>query len=229
MSFQDAANLVTVQEGQSRILADPSLSVFDKARALEAIERAAVTTPQSQGLLSTGDLVRGAIGAGVGYGAATLFGSLLTSNPDTLTMAQRLGMGLGTLINTGLLMNKTSQLNPTDQARVDAFRLGFCKAALDLGLLREPELGEKLAGIVGNVPLIEAIKTPVDVLSGLSGTAATTSGALLGHMTGDTSDDVDLTNMALKQRELENRADMIENNRRSTLLKKVLDRRMGRR
>jgi hypothetical protein len=231
MSLQDAANLVTVAQGQNAILNDRTMNPFDKARALEAVQSAASASPQ-QGLLSVGDLVRGAIGAGLGYGASTLLGSMVGADPSTLTLVQRLGMGLGTLMNTGLLMNKMSAAQDEKERR-HAFRLGFVRAAMDLGLVNDDHMTPaelvKDAGVVGTVPIVEAFKTPIDFATNIGGVAATTGGALLGHLTGDTQDDVDLTNMAIQDRELQDRANRIQQGRQSALLKQVLDKRVGRR
>ena len=88
------------------IMMDPILSSYEKAVAMESVRRAAEQSTQ-KGLVSVGDLVRGAIGAGVGYLGANLIGKVLGftfgMSPDsqkTLGMAGALG---GLLGNTGVI------------------------------------------------------------------------------------------------------------------------------
>ncbi len=221
MTLSDAANMVTIDQGEKAILGDPSLSIWGKARALSALEQAAAQAPERHGLIDTGDVVRGAIGAGVGYGAAHLLGSFLGASPSTLKTVQRLGMGLGTLINTGLLMNKNSSDHEL-QCRKDAFRLGFAKGVMDLGLL-------KTSGIVGTVPIADVIRAPIELGTNITGSLATMGGGLAGHLMGEDSDDVELTNMGIQQRQLESKAQDLEGQRRSATIKRILDKRLGRR
>jgi hypothetical protein len=220
MSLQDAANLVTVQNGERAILNDPSLSDYGRTKALMALHQAAAYKPPQTPFLTPGDIIKGGIGAGLGYGASTILGSMLGVTPSTLTTFQRLGMGLGTLLNTGLIMNKTSSAQEMKE-RHDAFRLGFVKAALDLGLLKE-------SGFVAALPITEAIKAPVDLGMGLASSAASTGGALMGQMFGEDSSDANVTQMAIQQRQLEAKANQLQSGRKAALLKRVLDKRLGR-
>ncbi len=221
MTLSDAANMVTIQQGQDQILRDPSLSIWGKAQALTALQNAAAAQPESHGWLSADDIARGAVGAGIGYGVGTIMGRMLSASPSTLKTVQRLGLGLGTLINTGAIMNKNSADNEL-QARHDAFRLGFVKAALDLGLI-------KSSGVVGTVPLTEIIKAPIDLGTNLAGSLSTMGGGLAGHIMGDDDSDVELTQMGMQQRQLESKAKDLESTRRMAAIKRVLDKRLGRR
>ncbi len=118
-------------------------------------------------------------------------------------------------------MNKNSS-DQEMQERRDAFRLGFCKAAVEAGWFKQ-------AGIVGTVPLTEVIKAPLDLGTNLAGSLATMGGGLAGHIMGDDANDVELTHMGLEQRQLEAKAKQLEATRRASAIKQVLDKRLGRR
>lgn len=85
------------------IMTDPFLSSVEKARALAALD----STPSS-GLISWGDVTRGAVGAGVGYVAGDLFGRALSTvfgkiEPKTQRTLKHTGMAAGILRGTGVL------------------------------------------------------------------------------------------------------------------------------
>lgn len=99
---------VPTQPGtQNLILMDPVLSPYEKAVAISAVNQAQHQSDNRVGLVTTGDLMRGAIGAGLGYLGAKLFGKLLGIGFDLSPGAQRnigrAGIIGGILGNTGVL------------------------------------------------------------------------------------------------------------------------------
>ncbi len=224
MTMHDAANLVTVSRAEKDILNDPTMSTFEKMKALTAVQNAAAR-PGSNGFsISTGDIARGAIGAGLGYGAGSLLGKLLGVQPSTLSTFQNLGMGFGTLLNTGMLsMNKTSsEASNAEMEKRHAFRIGFVKAALDLGFIKEGAINPVL-------PLsTELLSAPVRTGLNVGSAVAANSGALLGQLTGDDATDVDMTKMQLEENELNAKADHLQSQRRAQILRSVLNKRLGR-
>ena len=84
---------------------DPYMSPMEKAKALMIIEQASNGRP---GLISWRDVSRAAIGAGIGYAGATLFGKVLSGifggiAPSSQRRLQQAGTVAGMLVNTGVL------------------------------------------------------------------------------------------------------------------------------
>ena len=84
---------------------DPYMSPMEKAKALMIIEQASDGRP---GLISWRDVSRAAIGAGIGYAGATLFGKVLSGifggiAPSSQRRLQQAGTVAGMLVNTGVL------------------------------------------------------------------------------------------------------------------------------
>lgn len=91
---------------QNIIMADPILSPYEKAVAVQSVANA-LEQSDKQGLFTVGDLVRGAIGAGLGYGGARLAGTLLGRtfglSPNVQKRIGQVGAVGGILANTGIL------------------------------------------------------------------------------------------------------------------------------
>lgn len=89
----------------SQIENDPYLAPQEKARALMHIENASGGRP---GLISTHDITKAVVGAGIGYASANLFGRVLGGlfgglSPQTQRSMQQVGAVAGLLVNTGAL------------------------------------------------------------------------------------------------------------------------------
>lgn len=218
MTMQDAANLVSVTRAEKDILNDPSLNWMGKAKALTVVEQAAAAQPEKQPWLTMGDITRGAVGAGLGYGVGTIMGKLFGVAPETLSTFKNMGMGLGTLLNTGIIgMNKNSA-DRTEEERRHAFRYGFVKAALDLGLIK--------TALTTTLPITpDLLTSPVNLVSNVGTSLAGGAGTLAGTVTGGDPADVDIELLHLQQRQLMNRAHQIVQGRRARKLKQVLDKR----
>lgn len=86
------------------VLTDPSLSMSQRAIAVDIISQANRRTPSFG--FTTGDLIHGAIGAGLGYGAAALTGKILGSvfslSPQAQSRLSAAGAVGGLLKATGI-------------------------------------------------------------------------------------------------------------------------------
>ena len=83
------------------ISTDPMLSSYQKAQAINFVQSA---QPSGSGIISWPTVSRAAVGAGIGYAAATLFGKALDTVFGGLSSpSQRKLQGAGTI--AGILMN----------------------------------------------------------------------------------------------------------------------------
>lgn len=93
-----------VAEATGAVMADTSMDPYQKALAITVIQEAAGDKPH--GLVTTSDLVRGAVGLGLGYTAGSLFGKVLgavgTLPPTTQKTLARVGAIGGLLRATGI-------------------------------------------------------------------------------------------------------------------------------
>ena len=94
---------IPVSSTRREILSDPFLSSSEKAQALTVLDGT-----QPSGLISWNDVVRGAVGAGVGYVAGDLFGRTLFTvfgriEPKTQRALKNTGIAAGILRGTGVL------------------------------------------------------------------------------------------------------------------------------
>ena len=209
-------NEIYLAESRSRIFQDPSLSEYGKVQALAAISQAASAQPEAPHI-TYGDVMRGAIGAGLGYGVSSLLGRFLGADDDTISKMRTIGMGLGTMINTGMIKGASVD----DQ---NAFRMGFIKACSDLGVFAHDKYQNKTAAMI---PIMLPL-TPDTFLSPLrAGYNVMTQGAVgagAGLAAADAPDDTDteMVKMELERQELERQAAKIEATNRNRMLKALL-------
>lgn len=215
MTMEDASSLFNVAKAEREIMADPTLSLWGKTKALGTLQAAAAKPEASYEVgLSAGEVAKAAVGAGLGWGAGAIMGKMLGASPETLQTFKNYGMGLGTLLNLGVTMKKKSSSEDLD--RRNAFRYGFVKAALDMGLIKE--------GIHTVLPFTpEMVTGPINALLGGSAAAASTTGSMLGQVVGTDGTDLDMQKMQLEQRGLEEQEQKIRSMRRSQAIQKVLD------
>lgn len=231
MTIQDAAAMVTVQQAQDRIMQDPTLNLWGKVKSLESINRAARATPQRQPWVTPGSVVRGAIGAGVGYRLGDVIGRYLGLEESTAQDMRRVGLGLGTLFNAEVGKMKTAS-SPASDEETDirnAVMLGFLKGARETGLLDNPRycatgLTKKVAYVAVTPDVFTApVRTSARAASG----AAATAGSLGAHVLGEDAADVDVQRMLLEKRKLEMEADRLRAQRQNRVLQRVLQRRLN--
>ena len=105
--FNKTSQLIPAFPGTKNIImADPILSPYEKAVAIQTVENA-LQQSSTKGMFTVGDLVRGAIGAGLGYTGARVTGTLLGltfgASPSTQKRLGQFGTIGGILANTGIL------------------------------------------------------------------------------------------------------------------------------
>jgi hypothetical protein len=217
MSLQDAHALYSTWKAQRDIIDDPSLTVFGKAKAMSAIQNAASFREEPKPLLSMGDIVKGGIGAGMGYGISTLAAKWLGVSAATKSTMQNLGMGLGTILNIGNQWSHMKKGSAMDEdERRAAFRMGFLKGAADAGYF-------KGAAVNAVLPLsTETLAGPINFITDANATLADTGGALLGAMTGPEEADKDVTRMDMERQDLERQRRVLEAKRNNSILSRVL-------
>jgi hypothetical protein len=98
-------NQFGIGQALNTVLTDTTLSPTQRVVAIKSLTQAA--QGDGGGLISTKDLIRGAVGAGVGYGAATLFGKTLGAvfglPAQTQQKLSRIGAVGGLLNGLGIL------------------------------------------------------------------------------------------------------------------------------
>jgi hypothetical protein len=211
MTLENGAAWFTVHKAKQDILNDPSMGVFGKAEALGALNRAVKAPGASQHQLTIGDMIHGAVGAGLGLGAGALMGKLFSLPNSVTSVMQGAGVGLGTMFMTGLGMKTAAE-------REHAFELGFVKAALDLGLIKE-------SGIMGVIPLTDMVTAPFTAATSIGKSLASNAGAALGTLDSLDDNDSRLAQMEIESRELNGTADDLEAKRRQQVLRQILSRR----
>lgn len=213
-------NEILLGEARSRILQDPTLSEYGKVQSLAALSLAAKERPQETPHIGYGDVIRGAIGAGLGYGVSTLLGKFLSVDDDTMSKMRTIGMGLGTMINTGLIKGAS-----VDER--NAFRVGFLRAAADLGAFVEDQAQTKCAAMIPAViPLTpDTFLSPMRAGYNTMSELATGTGAGLSAIDAPDSTDVDMVRMELERQELERQAAKLEAGKRNQALRALLKQR----
>lgn len=241
MTIEDAAHLVTIDRAQRDIMADPSLSLSERVRTLGAIQNAAQLSQAPQPWLTMGDVVKGAVGAGLGAGAGVVLGKVLGVSPDTLSTFRNLGMGFGTLLNMGKIAMDTKIVDKlvmrkqamAEQDRRNAIRYAFTKTAMELGLFQLLQLPvfqkaakTASANFVTALPLTpELLTAPISAGMNLGSNLASNAGALAGSLSAPDATDEKMTRMLLARRALEGQAGDLTANRKQMLLKRILARR----
>jgi hypothetical protein len=231
MSLQDAAAMISVQQAQDRIMQDPSLTLWGKVKAVETINRAARSTPVKQPWVTPGQVIRGAIGAAIGYKAGDILARYLGADEGTAQNARRAGIGLGTLLNTGVIgMPKTAAEIESIHRRDarNAVMLGFLKGARDSGLIENRDYCA--AGITKKVAYVavtpDVFTAPVTSAASTTRGIAATAGGLGAHIMGEDSTDEKIQRMMVEKRQLDAEAERLRAARTNRLLQKVLSRRV---
>ena len=225
MSLQDAANLININHAKAELAHDDSLTFWGRMKAIESIDAAAAFQEDSGPMVTVSDVIKGAVGAGLGYGVGAAVGSFLGFSPATKSNLKLLGAGLGTLMNTGILgMNKTSEEQEAEDTLRDirnAVRFGFLKGAHDSGLLENPRFLK--LGFLAITP--DTIAAPVKAVSGMTSTLGSAGGATAATIFGDDEADEKISQMMLEKRLMERQADRIRQQQRNKLIAGILAKR----
>ena len=224
MSLQDAANLIQINKAKAEISNDQSLSIWGRMKAIESIDAAAELQEDKGPMVTVGDVIRGAVGAGLGYGVGAAVGSFLGFSPDTKSKLKLLGAGLGTMLNTGIMgMDKTAAEKAEEQEIRDAVRYGFLKGAQDCGLLDNPTFLK--LGFIALTP--ETFEAPARAIAGATSSAGSLAGSGAATIFGDDETDEKISKIMLEKRLTERQVDKLRQQRRNKVIAGVLSRRAG--
>ncbi len=214
---QEAILSWQLSQAQKSIIGDSSMNLFEKARAMSALQATAARPPSAEGY-TIGDVVKGGIAAGLGVGAASMISHFMGLSEGTATALKTVGGGLGAAFSFG---KKADDMERSEEDLRHGFRIGFLKAAAHDGYFA------KTAGaFVTTLPLGPSLLTePLNLAESAGSTAAQTGGALLGTLTGSNEADRDAAKMDLQTRQLQRQADMLDRLRKHTALVQLLGRR----
>lgn len=222
MSLQDAANMIAIDRAKQDIVADETLSLWGRMKAIQSIDAAAAEKPEQGPMITFQDVVQGAIGAGLGYGVGAAVGSFLSLSPSSRTTLKTLGAGLGTLMNTGVLgMSKTSAAELERDIRA-AVRFGFLKGAYESGLLDHAEFVK--TGTVAITP--ETLSAPVKMVSNMTSSIGSGVGASAAAILGDDDTDEKISKIMLEKRLTERQIDRLRQQQKNRIVASMLSRRL---
>lgn len=225
MTLRDAADLIAIDRAKQDIVADESLSLWGRMKAIQSIDAAAAAQPEPGPMVTFQDVVKGAIGAGLGYGVGSAVGSFLSLSPGSKSTLKALGAGLGTLMNTGVLgMSKTSaSAEELERDIRNAVRFGFLKGAYESGLLDHAEF-VKHGAMIAVTP--ETLTAPVKMVSNVTSSIGSGTGAAAAGILGDDETDEKISKIMLEKRLTERQADRLRQQRKNRLVAAMLSKRL---
>jgi len=206
------AQMQSAREG----LMSGSGSILDRAQNVQRFDSLASAYKPSKGL-TFGHVLRGAIGGAIGTGVARTVSSMFGLGEDSRRRLIDYGAMSGAALNSGYFKGGSDM-----EMRKHAFRLGFLRAALNSNLWKQAAmLTAPLA-----IPLSpDSLTAPVRAAGGAAGSAAMNTGALLGALTAPDEGDVDVAKLQLHRAMLEARLSELETQRRSRLVRQILEKR----
>jgi len=235
MTYADAARYYDAMESRDDIVSGPG-NLADKSRELMRWDDLASQEKPKPRRWTFKDVIHGVFGAGLGAGvargASKAFG-LPSSFADKLETA---AMGAGAAMNTGAIkwaedqekadLERRERLLPkVAEQRKHAFRLGFLKAARDLGLLEDRGKLEKDAFVpvlaLNPADLLSLPRSAAKALTGMGQTA----GTMAGFADAPDEGDEELTRLKVKRMLLEEQLDRLRADNRNVQLRKVLAKR----
>ena len=223
MSLEDAVDLIEISRAKADLARDPSLSFWGRMKAIESIDAAAEFQKEPGLHVSVSDVIKGAVGAGLGYGVGSAVGAFLGLSPATKSNLKILGAGLGTLMNTGVLgMNKTAEEAELEREIRDAVRIGFLKGAQDSGLLDNTRFLKE--GMLAFTP--DTIMAPIRSLSGMTSSLGAAGGAGAATIFGDDEADEKISKIMLEKRLMERQADRLRQQRKNKIVAGLLSKRI---
>ena len=95
------AEEIGISTARGTIIADPHMTVYEKVQGLNMLDEA--SRGRTAGIVSYGDMVRAAVGAGMGYAAASVLGTVLAMPPAATRRLSNIGILGGILANTGII------------------------------------------------------------------------------------------------------------------------------
>lgn len=213
MTYENANEIYSYYKANRDIVQDPSLSDWEKARMSIALRDAAETPAQG---FTPIDFVKGAIGAGLGLGAGTIAAKFFGLSDPTKNNLQSLGMGMGTLMNMGMIKKAAER-----DARY-AFRYGFIKKAAELGILKQA----MQIMPVPTLPLTpDTFAAPVRAAFSGYNKAVRGAGTAAGALDSATDTDVEVAKMEAEANALRQQEEELKAKRSNRLLSAILAKR----
>ena len=225
MTIQMATDLINHYEARNRVMVDPTMNLWARARALTAVDIAAALPAQSsKPSLSFGNIVTGGIAAGLGATVASGLGSLMGISGAAHQTITSMGGGLAGLIGSGIvqptMFSKESAMHHDHQTY--AAKLGFVTEAAHNGLLERSAAHIKLGGVPVDASVLTA---PIAAVTGPLHRAGEGIGTLIGGLTGADDVDVDVAKLDAERADLEDRLAQLREQRHSSQLAALLARR----
>lgn len=216
MSYADANQIYSFYKAQKDIASDPSLSDWEKAKLSTSLNKAA-NKPEDTGFTAL-DFVKGAVGAGLGFGAGTIAAKFFSLSDATKNNLQTFGMGMGTLMNMGVIKKACER-----DARY-AFRYGFIKKAAELGILKQA----MQIMPVPTLPLTpDTFAAPVRASFAGYNKLVRGAGTAAGALDSATETDVEVAKMEAEAEALYQKEEELKAKRANRLLSSILARRQA--
>ena len=175
---------------------------------------------------TVGDVLHGAIGAGLGLGVAKGVGGLLGLSDRNRDKLETVGIGLGAMMNTGVIKNAEDQLvERLLQMRKQAFQIGCIRALKEAGYFDPPE--QKKEAFLLPVLNLDPSKL-LEIPKGI-GKAVYTAGGTLGSLSGAANapdeTDEDIAQIKARRMMLEEQLEKLQAERANRMLRQVLAKR----
>lgn len=132
MTLGTASNYFNVMRARNDIANNPGYSFMDRVRHSSNLESLVDQPAPKSRRWTLGDVIHGAIGAGMGAGIAKGVSRTFGLSPGFADKLETAAMGVGAAMNTGVIKRANEE-----EERRHAFRVGFLKAATASGLMKK--------------------------------------------------------------------------------------------
>lgn len=228
MTYSDASNVFNAQAIKDQIISGPG-SLIDKSRRLANLQALLDKPGEEKHQWTVGDVIHGLIGASIGAGISKGVTSLLPLSDRFKDKLETAAMGVGAAMNTGVIkwaeedveaeVDKINKALPKIAAqRRHAFRLGFLKAAKQLGVMEKTAL---LPIPVVSLGIGDIVNIPRALARAVTSTGGTV-GSLAGSVTSPDATEKELTELELDKALLEEQLERLKADKRNRALRKIL-------
>lgn len=234
MSYADAARFYDVMKAEREIARDDKRGLLEKTRDLAALNQR-VGSPHADYRFRMGDVIKGAIGAGIGYGLMRAYSNGMHKHVrDTLS---NLGAQMGAAMHTQFVksaeeagaslerqVERIDELGPKlDRARTDAFKLGFVRALVETGYFNEKRAAIMPIPVMALSPS-NLLQVPRNLAKAITG-GGEVAGSAIGTLDAMDEDDFDIAKINAERVILEQQLERLKQDRRNAALKAILAKR----
>ena len=203
MSRSDAANYAQILDTRDRVAEDPNRTFYQKVRDLGPLGTALRENEDDDKKQTTfGDILRGAIAAGLGYGLGKGVGSTMGLSDSTTD----------SLAVTGAMLGGLMGITKSGCTKEEKFRVGFLKSAIDKGYFKEAFIGGLLLD-------------PIIGLSSAGQRIGESAGSVMGATDAPSESDTAIVRDKVETELLRQELERVQSARRTSLLKQVLAKR----